>query len=253
MAQAEAGLAEFSGTRAHSSAAGRRNPEKVSRRGGNDAAKAGRIASSSIPGWEFVSVNTVDQLLAGMGSPGGGQGAAEATRAPGKSRVTWTSMASCRPRGAIEADREGSGETAAGAGDAQAGGINPDRESCDRQPDASASSGSAAEAVPLEYRRRVGQYFQRCHRRSSRSLNVLPLHQKPKLILAREVNNDPICLSVGGAGADGGGAGRAAGARLGRVFLRAVVSLRRFRRGRAKPAGATQPVASATQPAAQCD
>jgi hypothetical protein len=175
MSQAESALAEFSGTRAHAKA----------KEAAEILAKFIRICDAGdaegIPGLGRLCLvfqptllrglgQTVEQLLAEMGLPGGGglggfglgagQGGYSARR--GGNVGLYGSLPGMDSGGQGEGQfGEGAGK-GEGSGSGQTrGGSNPDARTGLDQPSDPRTAGGADAAVPLEYRRRVSQYFQR--------------------------------------------------------------------------------------------
>jgi len=163
MSQAESALAEFSGTRGHQKAQEAADilTKFISTCEGMGGQCQGCLVFN--PSLSKCLGNTIGQLLMGMGlgnGAGGGFGAGQSgysVRRGGNVGLygSMPGMGESPETREGKSGREGSGPTTA------QGGTNPDET---RRDDAAAGpeeAGAGEAAVPVQYRRRVGQYFQR--------------------------------------------------------------------------------------------
>jgi len=174
MAAAETGLAEFSGTTGYEKAKEAADilQKFLNRCEGEDC--MGSMACESLifqPGLGNCLGNTIAQLLAEMGlSPGAGMGTGVGSGAGGGFSARRSGMSNFGLYGGLpgmvgagEGDfGEGSGqgdEPARGGGGP--GGRNPDQDTLADTPAADSAGGAGQVVVPPQYRRRVGEYFQR--------------------------------------------------------------------------------------------
>jgi len=174
MAAAEAGLAEFSGTTGYEKA--REAAEILQRflKRCEGEGCMGAMACQSLifqPGLGDCLGNTIAQLLAEMGlSPGAGMGTGVGTGAGSGFSARRSGMSNFGLYGGLpgmagagEGDfGEGAGTgDDPGRGDGGPGGRNPDQDTLADTPAADNAGGAGQVVVPLQYRRRVGEYFQR--------------------------------------------------------------------------------------------
>ncbi len=170
MAAAEAGLAEFSGTRGHQKAQQAADIlEKFLKQcqGGGMAECAGGCLIFQ-PKLGGCLGNTVAQLLAQMGMPGTGSGSGTGSGAGSGYSARRSAMPNMGLYGGMPGMGEAYGEAAGSegsradsSGDHRRGGANPDAPTLIELPAEAAAAGISEGAVPVRYRRQVGQYFQR--------------------------------------------------------------------------------------------
>ena len=174
MAAAEAGLAEFSGRTGYEKAKEAAEIlQKFLKRCEGEGCMGAMACESLIfqPGLGDCLGNTIAQLLAEMGlSPGAGMGNGVGTGAGGGFSARRSGMSNLGLYGGLPG-MAGAGEgdfgERAGTGDEPArggggpGGVNPDQDTLADTPAADGAGGAGQAVVPPQYRRRVGEYFQR--------------------------------------------------------------------------------------------
>jgi len=165
MSQAESGLAEFSGTRGHQKAQEAADilDKFISRCQGMGSQCQGCLAFN--PSLSQCLGNSTAQLLADMGlGMGSGPGSGFGMGPSGYSAMRGGNMGlygSLPGMGDARDSREGrSGANPASPAGAQTA-ANPDETSRDDAGAEPEEAGTGEAAVPVQYRRRVGQYFQR--------------------------------------------------------------------------------------------
>lgn len=172
MVEAETGLAEFSGTRGYENAKKAADIlEKFLKQcqGGGGMADAAGACLVFQPGLGKCLGNTVAQLLAAMGMmPGAGPGPGMGVGAGGGYSARRSAMRNMGLYGNLPGMGEPYGEGPVGegppvgpAGDYGGPGANPDAPTLIDSPAEVGAAGISEAAVPVRYRRQVGQYFQR--------------------------------------------------------------------------------------------
>jgi hypothetical protein len=157
MAEAQAALAEFSGTRAAEKG---KLAADILEKFLKSCDGMGSCAGNCLVFDPTLSAglgNTVSQLLAAMGlSAGGGYGS-------GFSGINGVGLYGSMPgmNRSIGGDPSASGAAVEGGGDFSLGGTNPDEPTAADASAAGNAAGATDASVPLRYRRQVGKYFQR--------------------------------------------------------------------------------------------
>ncbi len=163
MSEAEAGLAEFSGTRGHEAATRAADILEQFINQSSGVSGKGRACLAFQPQLGSSLGNTVDQLLAELGlspgdGPAGGSGGGSSARRSTLSNVGLYG----RVPGRGDVAHSGSGRGPAGVGQRGGGAANSgDAPNLVDVPQNSRASGSSGASIPAAYRRRVGAYFQR--------------------------------------------------------------------------------------------
>lgn len=168
MQEAESALAEFSGTRGHEKAQEAADILAKLLKRCDGMGGEGRGALGFCPSLSDCLGNTVEQLLAEMGLLGDGQGGYGAgtagiggyTARRGPGYGLYGSLPGITSGSGFGGDSMTGGEGANGLGEGQA---NPDQPTWTDDPGQRTAGGMGEGDIPVRYRRRVNEYFQRLY------------------------------------------------------------------------------------------